>query len=214
MVEPVIIGSATLYNADCRDVLPLLDKADHVVTDPPYGTQVTEWDDPISDETVAAILDAAKGYSAFFYSNTRLATLLETIRATGRDAWVAVWHKANAMGFERRFAPQWVPIVIAYRGNLPFFGQDYCRCPIVPHDFDHPTPKPVGVTSWLIQRVSDETQSETILDPFMGSGTTGVAAMRYAKEFVGIEREAKYFDIACTRIEAEQRQGRLFGDAA
>jgi DNA modification methylase len=56
---------------------------------------------------------------------------------------------------------------------------------------------------------------QTILDPFMGSGTTGVAAVQMGRKFIGIEREAKYFDIACKRIEDAQRQGDLFiGDAA
>lgn len=53
-----------------------------------------------------------------------------------------------------------------------------------------------------------------VIDPYMGSGSTGVAAMRMHRQFVGIEREAKYFDIACKRIEDAQRQGSLFGDAA
>jgi site-specific DNA-methyltransferase (adenine-specific)/modification methylase len=72
---------------------------------------------------------------------------------------------------------------------------------------DHPTQKPVGVMAWAINHVPEP--NRLILDPFMGSGTTGVAAMNLQRRFIGIERETKYFDIACRRIEDAQRQGRL-----
>ena len=70
----------------------------------------------------------------------------------------------------------------------------------------HPTQKPVRVMEWSI---SHAPEAETICDPFMGSGTTGVAAMNMERRFIGIERERKYFDIACDRIEQAQAQGRL-----
>ncbi len=199
--EEHLSDSVRLICGDCREVLPTLGKVDAVVTDPPYGTEVTDWDIAVDHETFGAIVDAAKGYSAFFYSNTRLVDVLTAIKATGRDAWVCVWHKLNAVGFERRFAPQWVPVVIAYRGGgLPFWGQDFCTCPIVPQQIDHPTPKQLGVTEWVVRRASSE--CDTILDPFMGSGTTGVAAVKLGRRFIGIEIEERYFNIACRRIQA------------
>ena len=70
----------------------------------------------------------------------------------------------------------------------------------------HPTQKPFPVMEWCIERAG---KISSILDPFMGSGTTGVAAMNLQRAFIGIEREPKYFDIACRRIEDAQRQGRL-----
>jgi len=73
---------------------------------------------------------------------------------------------------------------------------------------DHPTQKPIGVMRWCIGHLP--VPNETILDPFMGSGTTGVAAVQMGRKFIGIEREPKYFDIACKRIEDAQRQGDLF----
>ena len=73
---------------------------------------------------------------------------------------------------------------------------------------DHPTKKPVGIMEWVISHLPPETQ--TIIDPYMGSGTTGVACAKMGKTFVGIEREQKYFDIACKRIEQAQAQERLF----
>lgn len=71
----------------------------------------------------------------------------------------------------------------------------------------HPTQKPTGIMEWAISQAPDDVV--TICDPFMGSGTTGVAAMNLEKRFIGIERERKYFDIACERISQAQAQGRL-----
>ena len=70
----------------------------------------------------------------------------------------------------------------------------------------HPTQKPVPLMKWCIER----TGAETILDPFMGSGTTGVACAKLGRTFIGIEIEPKYFDIACRRIEAAMNQPDLF----
>jgi len=75
----------------------------------------------------------------------------------------------------------------------------------------HPTQKPAPLMRWTINFIGCP---QTILDPFMGSGTTGVAAMQLSRKFIGIEIEPKYFDIACERIENAQRQQKLFGDAA
>jgi len=74
---------------------------------------------------------------------------------------------------------------------------------------DHPTPKPVWIMRDAVDALTDA--SETILDPFMGSGTTGVACMNLGRKFIGIEVEEKYFDIACRRIDDTQRQSRIFG---
>jgi hypothetical protein len=73
---------------------------------------------------------------------------------------------------------------------------------------DHPSQKPVPVMKWCIGHLPDTAQ--TILDPFMGSGTTGVAAVQMGRKFIGIEREPKYFDIACKRIDDAQEQGDMF----
>lgn len=206
------IGDCRLILGDCRDVLPTLDAADSVVTDPPYGTKVTPWDESVDDEVFASCLAKSLGYSVFFYSNTRLAHLLPIIKRCGKDAWVAVWHKSNSVGFERRFAPQWTPIVIAYSGQPPFWGQDFCYCPIRVQDIDHPTPKQLGVTEWCVEHSA--ALGQIILDPFMGSGTTGVAAVNRGRRFVGIEIEPKYFDIACRRIEDAVSRPSLFAEAA
>jgi site-specific DNA-methyltransferase (adenine-specific)/modification methylase len=71
----------------------------------------------------------------------------------------------------------------------------------------HPTQKPLGLMRWCIEWVKG---SQTILDPVMGSGTTGVAAIQMGRQFIGIEREPKYFDIACKRIEQASKQVDMF----
>jgi hypothetical protein len=80
-----------------------------------------------------------------------------------------------------------------------------------PNERWHPTQKPVPLMARCLDVVPD---AQTILDPFMGSGTTGVAAVQMGRSFIGIEREPKYFDIACKRIEDAQRQGDFFVEAA
>jgi site-specific DNA-methyltransferase (adenine-specific)/modification methylase len=72
---------------------------------------------------------------------------------------------------------------------------------------EHPTQKPVGVMNWAIGQLP--TDAKTILDPLMGSGSTGVAAVQLGRKFIGIEREPKYFDLACRRIDGIARQGSL-----
>lgn len=201
----------TLYREDCLDVLGTLpERAAATITDPPYGTNVTEWDKSVESQIFAGIFAATAGYSAFFYSNTRLWHLLGEIHDQGLDSWTLAWHKSNAMGFERRFAPQWVPIVLAYPkgAGLKFWGQDLHACPIVPQDVAHPTPKPIGITEWLVERAT--LPGQLVCDPFMGSGTTGIACHNLGRSFIGIERDPKYFDEACRRIESAQRQRRMF----
>ena len=71
----------------------------------------------------------------------------------------------------------------------------------------HPTQKPIALMSWCIEQVGNP---QTILDPFMGSGTTGVAAIQMGRKFIGIELDPTYFDIACERIERATRQEDMF----
>jgi site-specific DNA-methyltransferase (adenine-specific)/modification methylase len=73
---------------------------------------------------------------------------------------------------------------------------------------DHPTQKPIGVMAWAIGQIP--TPNTTILDPLMGSGTTGVACARLGRRFIGIERDQKYFEIACRRVDDAQRQKDMF----
>jgi len=212
VVEPVIIGNATLYLGDCRDVLPTLGKVDAVVTDPPYGIGADKknahssirdnpdwadmgWDSERPDK---AIFDKISGYPSVIWGGNYFADWL-----SASSGWLA-WVKPQAgTGFSLAdMELAWTNRPIACR---TFFGERR-------DGNEHPTQKTVAVMKWSIGFVP---KAETILDPFMGSGTTGVAAVQMGRKFIGIERETKYFDIACKRIEDAQRQGDLFiGSAA
>ena len=73
----------------------------------------------------------------------------------------------------------------------------------------HPTQKPKKVMEWCIEQIPLRPGS-LIIDPFMGSGTTGIDATNLGHKFIGVEMDEEYFDIACNRIEQAQRQGKLF----
>ena len=213
-MKQVIIGDATLYLGDCLEILPTLDKVDAVVTDPPYGigeaagknksrtnlaTAIdygfSDWDDKPVHEAIPLILKVAPEVIIFggnFYE------------VPPSSCWL-VWDKENTGDFaDAELA--WTNIKGAVRlkrfmwnGMLRARGE---------RRGDHPTQKPITIMEWAIQQCKKDPQ--TILDPFMGSGTTGVACANLGRKFIGIEIEPKYFDIACERIEAAQAQGRLF----
>ena len=208
MPEPVIIGNATLYLGDCRDILPTLGKVDAVVTDPPYGIADkwkggsghgwgkareegelrNEWDESTpSIETMQDV--AAAGKEVIIWGGNYF-------ELPPSRCWL-VWSKP-----ERNFSLAEAELAWTNRDNVVRV-LDYARSD---PDRLHPTQKPVGVMRWSIAK----TKGETVLDPFMGSGTTGVAAVQMGRKFIGIEREPKYFDIACKRIEDAQRQGDMF----
>lgn len=195
-------GEYELHLGDCLDIMPTLEagSVDAIITDPPYGTKKVAWDESIDPLVFSECLRISRGPCAFFYSNTRLWHILGELHKLGVDTWVAVWHKTNAMGFERKFAPLWVPIVIAYRRDTAFFGQDVMRYPITPQKNGHPTPKPVAVTQWLVEKLTKP--GNVVLDPFMGSGTTGLAALNTGRRFVGIERDENYYNIGVARMAA------------
>jgi site-specific DNA-methyltransferase (adenine-specific) len=217
-MKPVIIGDATLYLGDCLEILPTLGPVDAVVTDPPYGIGYSPrgggkgWmhggknfigetirgdDRPFDPAPFIALCDNVILFGANHYSD-KLPT---------RDSWF-VWDKL--------------------RGDK---GNDFADCEfawwshggparMIRHrwngllrdsqrgEHNHPTEKPVIVMQIILKRATKE--GELILDPFMGSGTTGVACARLDQKFIGIEIEPKYFDIACKRIEQEYEQLKLF----
>lgn len=209
----VVIGNARLLLGDCREVLPTLPKVDAVITDPPYGIGearadnasrsciaeskdygVSEWDDePPSDDLMALVLSAGKWQALFggnYFGLPASSCWLVWDKLNGNNdfadcelAWTN-WPKAV-----RRLQWRWHGMI--RQGNEERF---------------HPTQKPLQVMSWVIGLCP---KSDTILDPFAGSGTTGVAALQRGKRFIGIEREERYFDIACERIANAQRQAPL-----
>ena len=193
---------------DCRDVLPTLGKVDAVVTDPPYGIGtgktpvgkdglvwgVQEWDKAIVPDIVPMLIEAGEtvviwGGNYYPLPPTRCWLAWDKCQP---DAWYSTAHFELAWTNLNRNARRWRMSQVAAYGQM---------------DKQHPSQKPLALMKWVFDQIPP---AQTILDPFMGSGTTGVAAVQMGRDFIGIEREEKYFDIACKRIEDAQRQQDLF----
>jgi DNA modification methylase len=219
----VQIGNATLYLGDCTEVLPTLPKVDAVITDPPYGIsypadsarfsggstkrgkgsthdKIYGDDEPFDPSFLLsydkAVIWGANCFPQHLQPGAMLIWLKRNDVALGSflsDAEVA-WKKGGhgVYAFRHVFAGS----MRAIEAGNNVYGAS-----------GHPTQKPIALMVWCIEQVGN---AETILDPFMGSGTTGVAAIQLGRSFIGIEREPKYFDIACKRIEQAVAQGQLF----
>ena len=215
------IGRARLFLGDCRDVLPTLPKVDAVVTDPPYGIGQDKganiggfdgsgryirrpkqyeggWDDERpSDELLAAVVAAGK--TSILWGGNCFADVLPR---GGR--WL-FWDKLNTMPTFSDGEIAWTNLTGVSVKKVTQANQGMSS--LQDGERVHPTQKPEKVMRWCLTFVPD---AQTILDPFMGSGTTGVAAVQMGRSFIGIEREERYFEIACKRIEDAQRQGDMF----
>jgi site-specific DNA-methyltransferase (adenine-specific)/modification methylase len=212
------IGAATLYLGDCREILPTLGKVDAVVTDPPYGIDLESRSGgrasrakyaPLKDYRILGDrepFDPALflGFpSVCLFGGNHFASRLPDARC-----WL-VWDKReggkpdNQADLEIAWTNFETPSRIfsyLWRGMVKAGELDQIRV--------HPMQKPVALMEWVIKYIP--APAETILDPFMGSGTTGVAAIKMGRRFIGIEIEPKYFDIACRRIEEAARQPDMF----
>lgn len=208
-----VIGKAELYLADCRDVLPTLPKVDAVVTDPPYGIEGT-WSGGSSHgwgklSKEAEAWDVRPEWLSDWISEIELPSIVWggnyfALKQSG--SWL-IWDK-----IVREFTSGHAELAWTNLGK-PVRAFNFSHGSLAAEGKLHPTQKPVPLMKWCIGHLPDK--CTTILDPFMGSGTTGVAAVQMGRQFIGIEREPKYFDIACRRIEDAQRQGDMFlGEAA
>ena len=204
----VQIGNATLYCGDCVEVLPTLPKVDAVITDPPYGigqdggAQRTRgskrtngeklgWDSERPGREVFGLMENAAEVRIYWGGNYFADYLPASM------GWL-YW--------EKRMGGDFADGELAWTSQHKALRQfSYYR---KNKGDEHPTQKPAALMKWCIEQCKNNPQ--TILDPFMGSGTTGVAALQMGRKFIGIEREPRYFDIACRRIEQAVAQGRLF----
>jgi site-specific DNA-methyltransferase (adenine-specific)/modification methylase len=230
-VNPVTIGRATLYLGDCRDVFPALERVNAIITDPPYGVGLTakqnKWvshdGDGYSsiDDTPDYILNVVAGV---IEQSKWIADCVVVTPGTRNlfsypipDAVGGIYNRNGAgsgkWGFEY-MAP------VLYYGKDPYLSAGLGRRPNsweqpgtdFAEKLDHPCPKPDRLSRWLINRASLE--GHTIFDPFMGSGSFGVAAVTMGRDYIGCEIDPAYFDIACKRIDQAQRQGDFFVEAA
>lgn len=205
-----VIGDCTLYLADCMDVMPHLGKVDAVVTDPPYGISADEnpirgsqkhekkgWDRTRPNKEIFDVMIELSNDQIIWGGNYFTDYLRPTMRwlvwdkmarnfslADCEFAWASQWKAARIFSYSRGAANQ--------DGKV------------------HPTQKPVQLMRWCLSLLPD---SQLILDPFMGSGTTGVACVKEGRAFIGVELDEDYFDIACKRIQDAYDQPDIFVSA-
>lgn len=220
MPEKVVIGSAELWHGDCREVLPALFGIDAVVTDPPYGIALENHGQGdgrrrVADYNIAG--DECQGVGLHVLQWAHANALPVLFFASPRRPWPGewrnwlVWDKGGAVGgggdVRLCWKQSWELIQVAKNG--PLHGsrdESVIRWPITPADSVlHSCQKPVGLMAYLLAKLNPSRP----LDPFMGSGTTGVACVQSGRKFVGIEVDRMHFDTACDRIARAQAQGSL-----
>ena len=214
-VKSKTIGDATLYCGDCRELLPTIEGVDAVVTDPPYGIGYdashkkykngvmrddATWDVEPFDPAAILELDVP----TILWGGNCFAS-----RLPDHPGWLC-WRKAvrnganirqadmelawtNCVNRSQTFQHLWVG---AYRDSENGIRND------------HPTQKPIAVMAWCLSLIPD---ARLVIDPFMGVGTTGVACVNLGREFIGIEIDPAFFEVACERIaNAWESRPRLF----
>lgn len=250
MMRVETIGDATLYCADCREVLPVLSPIDAVITSPPYNLGATPWphlgnwkqgDSAGGKSKWRNGSDAASGIQygkhsdaipwpayvewqrdilqalwallpddgAIFYNHKprviggRLWLPTELIPSDVITRQIIVWARPGGINFNpTAFVPthEWIMILAKAAFRLKSRGVsglgDVWR--MSPERNEHPAPFPLILPTNILEAVS----AKTILDPFMGSGTTGIACVKRQRKFIGIEIDEKHFDQACRRIQA------------
>lgn len=198
-----VIGDCELWLGDCREILPTLPRVDAVVTDPPYGVGKAEWD----GEAVKDWLPLARGLAPSIFVTTGIKNAFEW----DRPDWIASY--SYPKGQKRAIGGginAWEPVLIYGRNTLPLDHKQFR--PVASETVEgHPCPKPLEPFKWLIRTATDE--GATILDPFMGSGTTGVACVRTGRRFIGVEIDPDYFALALRRIEQAYAQPDLLIEA-
>ena len=195
----------TLHNGDGIQFMRSLQSQSigAIITDPPYGLdfQGESWDSFIP-EWITEARRVAK-IVAFTTAPT-------TQWDYPRPDWVSCWYREAAQSRTVYGSfNHWSPILIY--GGKPTFKVDSIKLHAIKHnspDIDHPSPKPLTLMRWLVLSMSAE--GETVLDPFMGSGSTGVACVELGREFIGVELKAEYLAIAKSRISSAVLQQRLF----
>lgn len=225
------IGNATLYLGDCREILPTLDPVAAVVTDPPYGIGF-KYESHIDDKEsypgfIWPIIEAAErlvipGGPIFVWQAQEWMPRFSELFPRPWRVMVAAKNfvQMRAVAMQHAYEPVvvwWVPGEKPWRSlsGSTFANRDWYVADSASAVSDtkrlakqHPCPRQDDVCEFIVSNwVKPGT---TALDPFMGSGTIGVAAVKLGRRFIGIEIEPRYFDLSCKRIEHATRQADLF----
>lgn len=208
--QKVTIGDATLYLGDCADLLPVFGRFNALITDPPYGIgkinqgggrpvhfkDTLKWDLSTPEKLLLDWCISKCDASIVWGGNY--------FELPPSRCWLT-WIKRDAVPSMASCELAWTN----FDSNAKFF--DWTIAATNAERVAHPTQKPIALMRWCIELAGNP---ESIFDPFMGSGTTGVAAVQLGRQFIGIEREPKYFEIAVKRIEQAHAQGQLFAPEA
>lgn len=235
MSEPVVIGNATLYLGDCRNILPTLEKVDHIITDPPYSERTHAGHDAgalpgrdgagradlgygalsteAAQELAAIFCSVCNGWVVWITDHTLAPHIGKSLEANGRYAFAPLpyFHAGRSVRLAGDGPSSWTDWLVVARtaaqhrwGTLRggyIAGEGW-------NDKERMGGKPTRLMQLVVQDYSRV--GDLVCDPFMGAGTTGVAAMQLGRQFIGIEIDPAAFDIACKRIEEAQRQGDMF----
>lgn len=186
----------TIFHGDCREVLPTLGPVDLVLTDPPYGVGKADWDAEFPSEAIAAIsgpltaLAIMPGVSNLLKMPDELSGL--------PYRWTLCCRLLNGMTRGAFGFGNWIPCVVyaADGVSLHANSQDFAEVVVDGLKPNHPSPKPLKAIRWMLSVLPPG----TVLDPFMGSGTTLRAAKDLGRRAIGIEIEEKYCEIADKRL--------------
>lgn len=230
-----VIGRATLYLGDCRDILPTLPKVGHIITDPPYSARTHAGHDAGARPGMDGAARSDLGYGALSIDDVNALSDIFTASSYGWIVWMTDHTLAPHIGgaLERNgryvFAP--LPYYHAGRsvrlaGDGPSSWTDWLVVARTSEQHRWGTLRGgyIAGPGWddkvrmggkptrLMQLVVNDYSrpNDLICDPFMGAGTTGIACAKEGRDFIGIEIDPAAFDIACKRIEEAQRQGDLF----
>jgi DNA modification methylase len=219
MTEPVIIGSARLYLGDCLDVLPTLPRVDAVITDPPFNVGKAFANDDLSIDDwrifctrLARAVADLKPVNAVVEVGKNDQHMRGAFDAHMRYRWAIALNYTNAM---RQGAVGYSNFGLALWYGDKCYQRFMDRIDSALHstidEFEHPSPKEIGHYLKLVQMFSPP--GGVVCDPFMGSGTTGIACAQAGRGFIGIEMDEQHFETARWRIDQAQRQPNLFAEA-
>ena len=188
----------TIYHGDCLEIMPTLaDKSvDVVIADPPYGCGKAEWDGEFPTKWYREAIRV--GHAVVIITGS--SGLFDSIPLVGDDFVdvISAWNK-NGMTRGPIGYGNWIAAVVA--GRKPKMGQNFFSFSVSGEKPNHPSPKPIEYMNKLIERITKP--GDTVLDPFAGSGTTGVACLNTGRKAILIERKEKYCEIAVKRLQQE-----------
>lgn len=224
-----------MYLGDFMDCMPMIGRVDAIVTDPPYelssappgsshyGMSLSKFESEEYKQIVGGFdmerffetveLNCSPFNMFCFCSNKQISKIMDHHERKGRSTTLLVWHKTNAVPFANGVWRGDIEYIVHAKDNgATFVGnakekKKISEYPIVT-DLDHPTVKPLGLIQKYIKICSHP--GDIIFDPFMGSGTTGVASIKMGRKFIGCEINPEYFELACRRIEDAYRQFDMF----